>query len=75
MEGLVEGLRRFREEAFPGYEDLFHKLAHAKAVPLRLDVGESVDFIAFRDEVIAVLDSEWKASSPSWTTASSKASA
>ena len=33
MEGLVEGLRRFREEAFPGYEDLFHKLAHAKAVP------------------------------------------
>jgi hypothetical protein len=37
MEGLVEGLRRFREEAFPGYEDLFHKLAHAKAVPLRLD--------------------------------------
>jgi NAD(P)-dependent dehydrogenase (short-subunit alcohol dehydrogenase family) len=35
----------------------------AKAVPLRLDVGESANFIAFRDEVIAALDSEWKASS------------
>jgi NAD(P)-dependent dehydrogenase (short-subunit alcohol dehydrogenase family) len=35
----------------------------AKAVPLRLDVGENASFIAFRDEVIAVLDSEWKASS------------
>jgi NAD(P)-dependent dehydrogenase (short-subunit alcohol dehydrogenase family) len=35
----------------------------AKAVPLRLDIGESAGFIAFRDEVIAVLDSEWKASS------------
>jgi phosphoadenosine phosphosulfate reductase len=46
-----------------------------KSVPLRLDVAESDGFIAFRDEVIAVLDSEWKASSPSWTTASPKASA
>jgi NAD(P)-dependent dehydrogenase (short-subunit alcohol dehydrogenase family) len=35
----------------------------AKAVPLRLDVGESASFIAFKEEVIAVLDSEWKASS------------
>ena len=35
----------------------------AKAVPLRLDVGESARFIAFREEVIAALDSEWKASS------------
>src|SRR6202163_4959684 len=35
----------------------------AKAVPLRLDVGESASFIAFRDEVIAALDSEWKVSS------------
>ena len=35
----------------------------AKAVPLRLDVGESASFAAFRDEVIAALDSEWKASS------------
>jgi NAD(P)-dependent dehydrogenase (short-subunit alcohol dehydrogenase family) len=35
----------------------------AKAVPLRLDVGESASFIAFREEVIAALDSEWKVSS------------
>jgi len=35
----------------------------AKAVPLRLDVGKSASFIAFRDEVTAVLDSEWKAPS------------
>jgi NAD(P)-dependent dehydrogenase (short-subunit alcohol dehydrogenase family) len=35
----------------------------AKAVPLRLDVGESAGFVAFRDEVSAVLDSEWKAHS------------
>jgi NAD(P)-dependent dehydrogenase (short-subunit alcohol dehydrogenase family) len=35
----------------------------ARAVPLRLDVGESASFIAFREEVIAALDSEWKASS------------
>src|SRR3979411_3288699 len=35
----------------------------AKAVPLRLDVGESGSFIPFRDEVIAALDSEWKAPS------------
>src|ERR1700681_2511220 len=35
----------------------------AKAVPLRLDIGESAGFTAFRDGVIAVLDSEWKASS------------
>src|SRR5258708_1499574 len=35
----------------------------AKAVPLRLDVGESASFVAFRDEVIAALDSEWKATS------------
>ena len=35
----------------------------AKAVPLRLDVGESAGFVAFRDEVTAVLDSEWKAPS------------
>jgi NAD(P)-dependent dehydrogenase (short-subunit alcohol dehydrogenase family) len=35
----------------------------AKAIPLRLDIGESAGFIGFRDEVIAVLDSEWKASS------------
>jgi NAD(P)-dependent dehydrogenase (short-subunit alcohol dehydrogenase family) len=35
----------------------------AKAVPLRLDVGESARFIAFREEVIAALDSEWKAPS------------
>jgi NAD(P)-dependent dehydrogenase (short-subunit alcohol dehydrogenase family) len=35
----------------------------AKAVPLRLDLRESAGFVAFRDEVIAVLDSQWKASS------------
>src|ERR1700730_11492947 len=35
----------------------------AKAVPLRLDFGESAGFVAFRDEVSAVLDSEWKAHS------------
>ena len=35
----------------------------AKAVPLRLDVGDSAGFIAFKDEVIAVLDREWKAAS------------
>src|ERR1700720_1547969 len=35
----------------------------AKAVPLRLDVGGSATFIAFREEVMAVVDSEWKASS------------
>jgi NAD(P)-dependent dehydrogenase (short-subunit alcohol dehydrogenase family) len=35
----------------------------AKAVPLRLDVGESAGFAAFRDEVAAVLEREWKASS------------
>src|SRR5260370_16862214 len=35
----------------------------AKAVPLRLDVGESARFIAFREELIAALNSEWKASS------------
>src|SRR5260370_15693467 len=35
----------------------------AKAVPLRLDVGESAGFLAFRDEVTAVMDREWKASS------------
>jgi NAD(P)-dependent dehydrogenase (short-subunit alcohol dehydrogenase family) len=33
----------------------------ATAVPLRLDVGKSASFIAFKDEVIAVLGSEWKA--------------
>src|ERR1700730_951669 len=31
MEGQVEGFRRFREEAFPAREDLFHKLAHAQS--------------------------------------------
>src|ERR1700737_1539663 len=35
----------------------------AKAVPLRLDLGESAGFIAFRDEVTAVMDSEWNAHS------------
>jgi NAD(P)-dependent dehydrogenase (short-subunit alcohol dehydrogenase family) len=35
----------------------------AKAVPLRLDVGKSAGFVAFRDEVTAVMDSEWKARS------------
>src|SRR5258706_5897763 len=35
----------------------------AKAVPLRLDVGESARVIAFREELIAALNSEWKASS------------
>ena len=25
MEQLVEGLRRFREDAFPAHEDLFHR--------------------------------------------------
>jgi NAD(P)-dependent dehydrogenase (short-subunit alcohol dehydrogenase family) len=34
----------------------------AKPVPLRLDVGESARFVAFREEVIAALDSEWRAS-------------
>src|SRR3979490_389643 len=32
----------------------------AKAAPLRLDVGGSAGFVSFRDEVTAVLDSEWK---------------
>jgi NAD(P)-dependent dehydrogenase (short-subunit alcohol dehydrogenase family) len=35
----------------------------AKAVALRLDIGESAGFIAFKNEVIAALNSEWKASS------------
>jgi NAD(P)-dependent dehydrogenase (short-subunit alcohol dehydrogenase family) len=35
----------------------------AKAVPLRLDVGESASFVAFRDGVLAALDSEWNVSS------------
>jgi NAD(P)-dependent dehydrogenase (short-subunit alcohol dehydrogenase family) len=35
----------------------------AKAVALRLDVGESAGFVAFRDEVTAALDSAWKAPS------------
>jgi NAD(P)-dependent dehydrogenase (short-subunit alcohol dehydrogenase family) len=35
----------------------------ARAIPLRLDVGVSASFSAFKDEVVAVLDSEWKASS------------
>jgi uncharacterized membrane protein YccC len=35
MEGQVEGFRRFREEAFPTREDLFHKLAHAQSPPAK----------------------------------------
>jgi NAD(P)-dependent dehydrogenase (short-subunit alcohol dehydrogenase family) len=35
----------------------------AKAVPLRLDIGESGSFVGFKDEVTAVLKSEWKAHS------------
>jgi NAD(P)-dependent dehydrogenase (short-subunit alcohol dehydrogenase family) len=35
----------------------------AKAIPLRLDVGVSASFKAFKDEVIAVLDREWQATS------------
>jgi NAD(P)-dependent dehydrogenase (short-subunit alcohol dehydrogenase family) len=35
----------------------------AKAVALRLDIGESAGFAAFRDQVTAVLEREWKASS------------
>jgi carbonic anhydrase len=31
MEELIEGFRRFREEAFPAHADLFHKLAHAQS--------------------------------------------
>jgi carbonic anhydrase len=31
MEELVDGLRRFRKEAFLGYENLFRKLAHAQS--------------------------------------------
>ena len=31
MEELIEGLRRFREEAFPANEDLFRKPAHAQS--------------------------------------------
>jgi hypothetical protein len=42
----------------------------AKAVPLRLDVGESASFIAFREKVIAALGSEWKVSS--WAGANEK---
>ena len=33
MEKLVEGFRRFREEAFPVYEDLFRTPAHAQDAP------------------------------------------
>ncbi len=35
----------------------------AKAVPLRLDVGDTASFDAFKSSVVGVLDSEWKASS------------
>jgi NAD(P)-dependent dehydrogenase (short-subunit alcohol dehydrogenase family) len=35
----------------------------ANAVPLRLDVGATAGFIAFKEQMIAVLDREWKASS------------
>src|SRR5258706_15428525 len=35
----------------------------AKGGPLRLGVGASAGFVAFRDEGAAGLDSEWKASS------------
>jgi uncharacterized membrane protein YccC len=35
MQGLVEGFRRFREEAFPAREDLFHKLAHAQSLHIK----------------------------------------
>ena len=35
----------------------------AKAVPLRLDIGESAGFIAFKNQVVAALYSEWNASS------------
>jgi hypothetical protein len=31
MEELIEGFRRFREEAFPAHADLFRKLAHAQS--------------------------------------------
>ena len=31
MQGLIKGFRRFREDAFPAREDLFHKLAHAQS--------------------------------------------
>ena len=31
MEKLVEGFGRFREKAFPVYEDLFRTLAHAQS--------------------------------------------
>jgi hypothetical protein len=54
---------------FNSHEDRVRDVAdavrqrRAKAVPLRLDVGESGSFAAFRSDVIAALDSEWKASS------------
>jgi NAD(P)-dependent dehydrogenase (short-subunit alcohol dehydrogenase family) len=35
----------------------------AKAIPLRLDVGDTASFNAFKSSVVGVLDSEWKASS------------
>lgn len=35
----------------------------AKAIPLRLDVGLSASFKAFKDEVVAVLEREWQARS------------
>src|SRR6202051_1814940 len=47
---------------FNSHEDRVHDVVEAvrqrgaKAVPLRLDVGESATFIAFRERVIAALD-------------------
>jgi carbonic anhydrase len=32
MEDLVEGFRRFQEEAFPARKELFRKLAHAQSL-------------------------------------------
>ena len=31
MKGLIEGFRKFREQAFPEREDLFHSLAHQQS--------------------------------------------
>jgi NAD(P)-dependent dehydrogenase (short-subunit alcohol dehydrogenase family) len=54
---------------FNSHEDRVHDVVEAvrhmgaKAVPLRLDIGNSAGLIDFKDEVVGVLDSHWKVSS------------
>jgi NAD(P)-dependent dehydrogenase (short-subunit alcohol dehydrogenase family) len=54
---------------FNSHEDRVHEVVNAvgqrgaKAVPLRLDVGESASIAAFKQAVAAALANEWKATS------------